>query len=92
MWCKLLINDNNWRKKKTINGFNIICNSEKVNNVNKLVLKLYLCSTDYSIRLNINPPKRDLFNSVANVPGVFFEKVSEDRWKLAVDNPYIQLI
>ncbi|WP_084767051.1 DEAD/DEAH box helicase [Clostridium nigeriense] len=96
-WLNLLDATNKKDTIKTLKKVVISINEKCVGKYDELMVKqhknkLYLCSYDYNIKLQIRNEFQEKYKKMINLQGVFFEKQSSRVWELKSRNPYIKII
>ncbi|OFI06664.1 ATP-dependent RNA helicase DeaD [Clostridium acetireducens DSM 10703] len=95
-WLNVLNLDNKYKIKKHIKGFRFKFFRGELLGVNKLLIKkinkkYYVSTFDYKIKCEVYLHKEELFDSIANIKGIWLERISEEKWLLKSNNPYIIL-
>lgn len=80
-----------------IKGFDIKLNDEKLNHLEKIVVKnignsYYLCSLDYEASIEIVLPEDNVISNICDKEGIYFEQTDQSVWTLKSDNPFIEII
>ncbi|MCB2353138.1 DEAD/DEAH box helicase [Clostridium estertheticum] len=93
-WLNVLNAENKRKKIRYIKNVNFKLFRSELIGISKILIKkvndkYYVCSFDYKIKCEIYPSKLKLFDSIANLKGICFEKKSDKVWMLKSNNPYI---
>ena len=96
-WLILLNERNKYNSAKKIKKIVINISEKKTGKYKELLVKnhnnkMYICSYNYNIKLPIRKEFYDKYKDYADIQGIFFKKISQDKWELSTRNPYIQII
>lgn len=96
-WLRLFNNSDEKNAYSSIKRMRIRINYERTGIYDKLIVKshesrIYLCSSDYNIKVLIRAEAQDKYMYLLGIQGIFFGKATNDLWELQSQNPYVQVV